>query len=514
MFCLCGQLTERGLAEPNPVYQMRMELDRAVVEGVRRVTFLGGEPTLQSGFDDLMAYAATLGFEEITIFTNGARTGKRDFIERITSFGPFTWRFSIQGGDEVTHDRNTKRPGSFRRIVHGMAVLQELGQRITVNTCVNGNNVDSLPMYPALLAQYGVVQFHADMVRPHSTGERSEEEVASLVPDYGVVRARMTEMMEGFERLGSGIEVNIGNLPYCVLPEFARIIEHGGEFTWTISGDGGASLRDPLDKYSYQREAHGFLPSCASCLTRPRCKGLPDVMLERGDLALIQPVSLATLRAVSPARRDLRAVVGAYLAQLSGVAEPESSDWALDVLGGDANGVDVNVRTPSGTATFHFGPPPAPRALARSRDFSLVLRMTRATASDTARAFAVLVKRLSKADLGVIEPTLSGAELVESLMLPDDRKRGVLELRHALLRLRRVTNGPNGLRFGKTQSLSEEFGVGIPVHDANGSAGQVRLVLGAGQHTPVHVEFDGCVSQEAQKHIFAAAVAGSVPTHG
>ncbi|MBK8593585.1 MAG: hypothetical protein IPN77_31640 [Sandaracinaceae bacterium] len=68
----------------------------------------------------------------------------------------------------------------------------------------------------------------------------------------------MTEMMEGFERLGSGIEVNIGNLPYCVLPEFARIIEHGGEFTWTISGDGGASLRDPLDKYSYQRQAHGY----------------------------------------------------------------------------------------------------------------------------------------------------------------------------------------------------------------------------------------------------------------
>ena len=112
----------------------------------KKVTILGGEPTIHATFFPILAHALALGFETIEIFTNGARLDKRDFIDRVLALGSdrFTWRISIQGWDRETHDRTTKKPGAFDRIVTGIETLASLGQTITCNMCVVEQNYRSL----------------------------------------------------------------------------------------------------------------------------------------------------------------------------------------------------------------------------------------------------------------------------------------------------------------------------------------------------------------------------------
>ena len=45
--------------------------------------------------------------------------------------------------------------------------------------------------------------------------------------------------MSGFERSNPDFDVNVGNLPYCILPEWASRIHHGGVETVTKSSDAG-----------------------------------------------------------------------------------------------------------------------------------------------------------------------------------------------------------------------------------------------------------------------------------
>src|SRR5262249_27787168 len=138
VFCVSGQETARGnagVADPAPVLA---ELDRARALGHVKVTLLGGEPTLQPGFLDVVRHAARLGFEEIVVFTNGARTARAAFVDEIRAAaaaatggagtggagtggagaggagtggagagGRLTWRISLQGATREAHERTT-----------------------------------------------------------------------------------------------------------------------------------------------------------------------------------------------------------------------------------------------------------------------------------------------------------------------------------------------------------------------------------------------------------------------
>ena len=240
VFCVSGQLTEQKLAPRIELEPIVAALEAAAERGVRRVTFLGGEPTIQPSFQPALERAVALDFEEIVIFTNGVRTWKAPFMEHVVSLGRFTWRFSLQGGDEETHDRVVGRRGAFERIRRGMLWLSERQQDITVNMCVNGHSYRSLPLFPELLVGRGPRQLHVDTVRPNGAGVRSEQELDGLLVPYSDMAPFFEAMLQGFSELDPSFEVHVGNLPYCVLPGWTAWLHHGGEATATVTTDNSA----------------------------------------------------------------------------------------------------------------------------------------------------------------------------------------------------------------------------------------------------------------------------------
>lgn len=82
VFCASGQLTQLKLAGHIKLDPMIAAIEQARANGARRITFLGGEPTLHKGFPAVLARAVELGFEEIVIFTNGVMLPHPGFIDR------------------------------------------------------------------------------------------------------------------------------------------------------------------------------------------------------------------------------------------------------------------------------------------------------------------------------------------------------------------------------------------------------------------------------------------------
>ena len=270
-FCVSGQLTEQGLAPPIPHEQVRDALEQAAAQGIRRVTLLGGEPTLQEGFLPALRAALELGMRDVVIFTNGARTHNEPFMEEVCALGRFTWRFSVQGGDEQTHDATVGRRGAFRRLLRGMRWLHERGHDLTANVCACGCNHASFHRLPALLIEHGVRQLHVDVVRPAGTGVRSEEELRALLPPFGELAKSLAAMLQEAERIEPDWDVHVGNLPYCVLPTFAEQIHHGGQPTATVTTDDKGALTRVWRKFPYQRTGMVHPTGCDGCSMRDRC---------------------------------------------------------------------------------------------------------------------------------------------------------------------------------------------------------------------------------------------------
>jgi hypothetical protein len=237
------------------------------------------------------------------------------FIDSVTALGNFEWRISIQGATEEAHVATTERPQSFQRIVHGLGELQRRGQLVTANMCVNARSFQSLPHYPELVRRYGVRQLHVDIVRPESTGERNEAYLAEIMPRYSEMAPYYAEMLAGFDRWDPDFDVNVGNLPYCILPAWGSRVHHGGQQTVTKSSDGNG-LEDAMNKYEWQTSLRTHLPTCDECVFRSRCTGIFRVYLELHGGDEFKPISREALLALDPERRNFVLLAEPLLAPL------------------------------------------------------------------------------------------------------------------------------------------------------------------------------------------------------
>jgi MoaA/NifB/PqqE/SkfB family radical SAM enzyme len=326
VFCTSGQLSEMGIARQISVDPAIVALESAARRGVRKVTFLGGEPTLQRGFMGALRRAVELGFSDIVIFTNGVTSAHRKFIEQVVALGRFTWRFSIQGGNAEAHDAVTLQPGSFQRIIDGLTHLQELGQPVTANMCVNELSYRSLPDYPDLVRKYGVQHLHIDMVRPAQSGVRSDEYLQSILPRFSEMAPYLRTMLERFEAVDDGFDINIGNFPYCVMTDQAHKIHHGGELTLTHTVDAAGVLSE-VNKYVQQRSDMVHPPQCERCVFRPHCRGIADKYLQFYGDSEFQPVSLDELTALDVDRNFFVIALSASIDALLEARLPDG--WKL-----------------------------------------------------------------------------------------------------------------------------------------------------------------------------------------
>lgn len=401
VFCTSGFITEMGLAGRENLHPAFAQLEDARRQGAHKVTFVGGEPTLQRDFLRILQHARDLGYEEIIVFTNGVRTQQRVYIEELCAGGPLTFRVSIQGGDQASHDRVTGRSGAFQRILDGLALMNELGQKITVNACLNVLSYESVAGYPELARRYDVQEVHLDQINPHEVGNRPDGYLDTILARYSAQAPHLARMLREFERvLGPDFDVNLGNIPFCVMPEWGHRIHHAGEQTMVVSANLGELAPAGHDKYERKTE-HKLKPaSCKGCAFDPICTGVFVEYAQKFGTQELVAVPVERLRRQRNAPLLFTLVEAAALERLSRVGPPPG--YAL---------VHSVFRLAEPEARFRF-----------SRDdgseLTLVVRHGSAAGAPVAlsRRFAVFIS-----DGGIDEDSLSLARwALSTLVEPDD----------------------------------------------------------------------------------------------
>lgn len=136
------------------------------------LTLSGGEPLAHPQFYEIGRYARQLGFV-VRLKSNGHAL-KENVARRIRDeVDPFIIEVSLHGAKPATHDRQTRVPGSFERLVGNIRTMKTLGLRVKANSVLTTWNENELEAMFVLCETLEVPLQIDPEVKPRDDGDTS-----------------------------------------------------------------------------------------------------------------------------------------------------------------------------------------------------------------------------------------------------------------------------------------------------------------------------------------------------
>lgn len=203
--------------------EIRRGLERTRRQSAK-VVLSGGEVTLMPDLPGLIAFCRRLGFGEIGVITNGRALKERGLAEKLIRSGADDFAVSVYSTRSAVHDSVTRRPGSCRETLSGLANLLRLSRiypvQIRVNMVLNFWNHRDIPASVRELYRRGVRNF--------------------IIAEQVIINRKFPSLSlkEVKAALKKIVRLDLGNtrlvlrgFPFCAVPE-------GG-----LSGEGGLVIK-------------------------------------------------------------------------------------------------------------------------------------------------------------------------------------------------------------------------------------------------------------------------------
>lgn len=144
---------------------------------VLTVVLSGGEPLAHPHFFRIGALARELGFV-VRIKSNGHALNASMAQRLRYEVDPYVVEVSLHGATAATHDRQTRVPGSFERLVANIPQMLAAGLRVKVNSTLTRWNEQECEAMYALTDALGVTLRFDLQVSPRDNGDRTPLEIA------------------------------------------------------------------------------------------------------------------------------------------------------------------------------------------------------------------------------------------------------------------------------------------------------------------------------------------------
>ncbi|MFH1018359.1 MAG: radical SAM protein [Pseudomonadota bacterium] len=124
--------------------------------GIRTLDFTGGEPTIRTDLAELARYSKSLGFESVSLITNGIRLAQPAYAASCVEAGIDDFLISIHGYEPAVHDRVTGVHGSFAKALEAVTQLRRYPVKIRANCVISGVNYTGATEILALFHSLGI----------------------------------------------------------------------------------------------------------------------------------------------------------------------------------------------------------------------------------------------------------------------------------------------------------------------------------------------------------------------
>ncbi|MCX5880812.1 MAG: radical SAM protein, partial [Deltaproteobacteria bacterium] len=148
------------------------------------VIFLGGEPTLHPGLPLAVKHARRLGYQSITIDTNGYLF--HDILHRLDPDEVDFFSFSLDGATPGVND-SLRGDGVYHACLKGIRQAVSRGFHTSLIYTVSSANLHELEKMPELLADLGIRRFFIQVVgirgKPAQAAASEPDRINQVSPD-------------------------------------------------------------------------------------------------------------------------------------------------------------------------------------------------------------------------------------------------------------------------------------------------------------------------------------------
>ncbi len=275
-----------------PAERIKEQIRDAFESGARHITFLGGEPTVHKRFLELVAFAKSVGFEEIYITTNGRKFADANFAQQAMDAGLTRITFSLHGHNEQLHNHITQTNGAFEQTIEGMENVRSLGVPFDITTVICKSNMTSLADIYRFERSLSPRRIMWALVRP----------IGAAFDNFDEIVPRLSDLKEPLHEALSLAQTDkaaltVANVPMCILTPF---IGFADEIYWQ---EDSAILREIRKfaavhgmqithaSYRVNREHYKVKPRiCAKCAYIGVCAGLFKEYFERRGADELAPI--------------------------------------------------------------------------------------------------------------------------------------------------------------------------------------------------------------------------------
>ncbi len=337
VFCLDAD-TPRGIYFDEQTVEA--DIDEGRRQGAERIILSGGEPTLHPAFHEFVRYAQRAGYERVQVVSNGSKFADRAFFEASVQAGLGEITFSLHGHTADLHDRLTRTPGSFKRLLKGLVrALREPRLIVNVDIVINKQNVATVDKIVELCIDLGVSEFDLLHIIPQAAAFENRSELFYDVREH-LPRLQRVFALNRHPR----VVVWTNRFPVSYLEGMEELIQDPSKILDEINGRRFPIRRyldtaEPLDCRTPER--------CRHCFIEPFCTTMDRVIAaQREDQWQVWWVgSPPTSAPRLPFGCQLLGVRAANFAELARIA-PSAAQTPLYALVSSAESLDDAPRQP------------------------------------------------------------------------------------------------------------------------------------------------------------------------
>jgi MoaA/NifB/PqqE/SkfB family radical SAM enzyme len=287
---------------------MTLERVKWILENHRdaeEVCFTSGEPTTRNDFPQMLELATSLGFERLSVMTNGRRLSQMPYAAALVKRGLKRFYVSIHGHNDKLHEGLTRTPGSFAQTVAGLDVLAQLkrfGVEVHTSTVLTDRNLPHLTEIYRFLRGHGVDQVVFNVMQANG---RANTYFDQIFPTYVETAARFRTFLDEVNE--SPTMAFLVDIPLCTtegIPDFNRGYVEACAHYDTVDNailegfdaearkhDNGLVLLKRKDLDDATREKR---EECGGCKYNAHCEGVWKNYVRRRGWDEMQPVVART----------------------------------------------------------------------------------------------------------------------------------------------------------------------------------------------------------------------------
>lgn len=259
----------------------KLENIKDTLRELRRVSdeikITGGEATIRKDFLEIIKYAKTLGFNRISIESNGQSFSIFTFAQKTVEAGANFFFISLHGHSAKLQDSLTRSPGSFLKTKKGIINLKKLNQKVGINVVINTKNYRSLQKIIVLLNKLKVNSVTLSFIIVSGRAEQNKK----IIP-------KMTEVLPYLKKAVSAavVRINIAHFPFCLLGKLNKYNTWIKTQSKTIIDNPNFIITiEPKDKHDRKGK------SCKKCRYDKICFGLREGYVALYGFDELKPVA-------------------------------------------------------------------------------------------------------------------------------------------------------------------------------------------------------------------------------